>query len=280
MKPQTVLIAVLVSLAGCAHTESNAAPTASTPAFDVARHLQNRPACFLVTNASGKAVVRSDAERCARRFRPYSTFKIPNSLIGLETGVLADADTVIEWDPTKYPAADWWPSAWKGRNDLRSAFAHSVVPYYRALATRVGAAAMNEHLEKFRYGSRAMDGELDSFWLNGGLGISADEQVAFLRDFYHERLGVAPRSTKIVKSIMVLEQTADYTFSGKTGTGDEPDGSALGWLVGYVESGPEVSFYALNVSAASIDDLPRQWRIDTVRAMLGELGLLGAASAP
>jgi beta-lactamase class D len=146
------------------------------------------------------------------------------------------------------------------------------------MATRIGASAMETYLKKLRYGSQAMGGAVDSFWLDGGLGISADEQVAFLRDFYHERLGVAQRSTTIVKSILVLERTANYTLSGKTGTGEDPDGTMLGWLVGYVERGHDVHFYALNVSAASMDDLPRKWRVDTVRAMLDELGLLRGAS--
>lgn len=60
-------------------------------------------ASFVVVDNKGKDLVRYNARRAKRRFVPASTFKIPNALIALETGVAPDADFVIPWDPSSSP---------------------------------------------------------------------------------------------------------------------------------------------------------------------------------
>lgn len=249
------------------------APPAEAP-FDLTAHVGDKPACLLVTESSGEVVERTEGERCGQRFTPASTFKIPNSIIGLETKVVADADSVIAWDREKYPKQAWWPKTWTDRkHDLRSAFRHSFVPFYRSLATKVGREPMQQHVDRFRYGNRELGEQLDAFWLDGALTISADEQVAFLRSFHAEELGVSPRTTEIVKDILVHTRRDDRTLSAKTGTGKIADGTAIGWLVGYVERGEDVHFFAFNVSGPTFDDIPRTWRQETVERMLAELGL-------
>lgn len=255
--------------------EAGAPPVAtSAPPVDVLAHTEGRPACMLVTSAAGTILLRSDAERCAQRLRPYSTFKIPNSLIALETGVVDDASSVIPWNQSAYPKESWWPEVWTSReHDLRSAFRHSFVPYYREVAKRIGAERMDRHVRQFRYGNQSIEGSIDSFWLNGAIAISADEQVRFLRDLVHERLGVSPRTTKIVKEIMVREHRGAHILSAKTGTGDAPDGGALGWLVGFVEHGSDVHFFAFHVVGPTYDAIGSAWRVEKVTTMLTLLGI-------
>jgi beta-lactamase class D len=220
-------------------------------------------------------VAREGGARCARRFSPCSTFKIPNTLIGLETGVLTGPDTVIPWDRERYPQEAWWPPEWTDRvHDLRSAFAHSFVPYYRALAQRVGRAAMALHLKAFSYGDQAIGEHLDAFWLDGVLRISADGQVHFLRALHLGRLGVSNRSRAVLREIMVHEIREDHVLRAKTGTcGGKGGRAVLGWLVGTVEIGDRVHFYAFNVDGASTSDIGRTWRFEVLRALLAELKL-------
>ena len=40
----------------------------------------------------------SDPERCERGYSPASTFKIANTIIALETGVVSDAESILPWD--------------------------------------------------------------------------------------------------------------------------------------------------------------------------------------
>ncbi len=66
-------------------------------------------------------------------FTPASTFKICNSLIGLETGVIKDAGYVLPWDSVKR-----WIPAWNQDQNLEAAYKNSTVWYYQELARRVG----------------------------------------------------------------------------------------------------------------------------------------------
>jgi beta-lactamase class D len=273
-----VAFLILLSIPGCTPSPTAGSQITSPAApivLDIGAFTRGLPACLLVTNATGRIVTRAGAERCAQRFSPCSTFKIPNTLIGLETGALADATTVIPWDRVRYPQQAWWPPAWTDRvHDLRSAFANSFVPYYRALAVRIGREAMERYLKRFGYGNMAIGAGLDSFWLDGTLQISAEEQVRFLRDFHFGRLGISARSTAIVREILVHERSGEYVLRAKTGTGGGEAGKpAIGWIVGTVERGTDVHFYAFNVSAPTTAAIERQWRFGVLRDMLSKLGL-------
>jgi beta-lactamase class D len=217
--------------------------------------------------------VRFNPERCARRYSPCSTFKIPNTLIGLETGVITGADFRMAWDAQRDPRGSMWPESWAADQDLASAMRNSVVWFYQEIARRIGADAYPRYLARFDYGNQDISGGVDRFWLATSLAISADEQVRFLERFFRGELGVSATATDIVKSIIVLEEGEGYRLSGKTGGGPLPDGRFLGWLVGYVERGPEVFFYALNVDGPTFPDIAGRPRA-LVRAALVELGLL------
>jgi len=243
--------------------------------LDLPAFTGGRAACLVVTDAAGYLVAREGGARCARRYSPCSTFKIPNTLIGLETGVLTGPETVIPWDRERYPQEAWWPPEWTDRvHDLRSAFAHSFVPYYRALAARIGRAVMARHLKAFAYGDQVIGEHLDAFWLDGALRISADEQVRFLRALHLGRLGVSARSRAVLREIMIHETREGHVLRAKTGTCGGQEGSvALGWIVGSVERGDRVYIYALNVDGATTADIGRAWRFDVLRALLSELKL-------
>jgi beta-lactamase class D len=216
-------------------------------------------------------------QRCRERFSPKSTFKIPNSLIGLETGVIRDAEFVIQWNREKYPPQPNWNEEpfvnWGKDQTLRSALKYSVVWYYRELALRVGGRQMKKYVRAFNYGNEDVSGRVDNFWLNNVLKISADEQVEFLKAFYTGRLPVSKRSTEIVKDILVLEKTPTYQLSTKTGGGPIDEGIYIGWFVGYLESNGNVYFFAINIEGASFVEI-RDKRIHLTKQILKALGYL------
>lgn len=220
--------------------------------------------------------LRYNEARCRERFSPFSTFKIPNSLIGLDTGVIADAEFVIRWDEKKYPAhsRDTLPfSAWWQDQTLRTAFKRSVVWYYRELALKVGEQRMREYVRKLRYGNEDASGPVNNFWLNSSLKVSADEQVDFLRRFYKEELPVSKRSIKLTKEIMTLEETPDYKLSGKTGGGPLGEGRFLGWFVGYVETSDNTYFFAAEIEGPTYLSI-RDERIALTKRVLAGLGYI------
>lgn len=250
----------------------------AAPAQDLSGFFKGVNGAFVVYDMKNDRYVRYNPRRCRVRYSPKSTFKIPNSLIGLETGVIRDAEFVIQWNREKYPPQANWDQEpfvhWGKDHTLRSAIKYSVLWYYRELALSVGSSRMKRYVERFDYGNKAVSGRVDNFWLNNDvLRISADEQVEFLKAFYQGRLPVSKRSTEIVKDILVLERGASYTLSAKTGGGPIREGVYIGWFVGYLESGGNVYFFATNIEGASFAEI-RNKRIELTKQILASLGYL------
>lgn len=232
-------------------------------------------ACMVVLEQKEENYIIMNEARAAIRFSPFSTHKIPHSLIALETGVIPDVETALTWDAEKYPEEDWWPETWKGEHNLRSAIKVSLVPAYRQIASEVGSSTMKYYLTSFDYGNADVSSGVDSYWLNGSLKISAMEQVNFLQKFYDGKLKLKDKTTRSVMNILVQEETDHYRLSYKTGTGtiDPETGRALAWLVGYIEKEGQVYFFAFNMEAENFTEAV-ELRMKTARTILTELGLL------
>lgn len=267
--------------AGAASTQPADAQTqnahAREAAPDLAVYFKPFPdGAFVLYDLKRGRYVRHDEARCRERFSPFSTFKIANSLIGLDSGVISDADFLIKWDEKKYPAhdRDTLPfSAWWQDQTLRTAFKRSVVWYYRELALKVGEKRMKEYVNRLDYGNEDASGPLNGFWLNSSLKISADEQVDFLRRLHSEELPVSKRSMAIVKEIMTLEETPDYKLSGKTGGGPLGENRYLGWFVGYVETRDNTYFFATEIEGPTYISI-RDERIALTKRLLAGLGYI------
>lgn len=288
MRMRTTFLTALLLLAalGCAirtgagpvvvEGQTRTAAPAATQT-DLASHFKPFPAgAFVLYDLKRDRYVRYDEARCRERFSPFSTFKIPNSLIGLDTGVIADAEHVVKWDAQKYPAhsQDTLPfSTWWQEQTLRTAFKRSVVWYYRELALSVGERRMREYVQRLHYGNEDASGPLNGFWLGSSLKVSADEQVEFLKRLYKEELPVAKRSTRIVKEIMTLEETPDYKLSGKTGGGPLGEARFLGWFVGYLETKDNTYFFATEIEGPTYLSI-RDERIALTKRILADLGHL------
>ncbi|HUF18784.1 MAG TPA: penicillin-binding transpeptidase domain-containing protein [Thermoanaerobaculia bacterium] len=281
-RPFALLLAPL-SLLGCTTpgatqlnrpSSADSAPVARIDR-DFASHFGDTEGAFVLLDPQNSRLIRHNPERARTRFIPASTFKIPNTLIALETGVASGPEFLLEWDSEVAPRQPWWPASWAKGHTLRTALANSAVWYYQELARRIGPERMASYLEEFAYGNQDLSGGIDQFWLQGGLRISPEEQVDFLRRFYFQELGVSERSTQLVKEIIVLEETPQYRLSGKTGWAalGEYSGREIGWLVGYLERGDEVYFFATNINIRTNADAAERLRI--TRSILGALGLLG-----
>ena len=195
--------------------------------------------------------------RAKQRFSPFSTFKVANSLIGLDTQIIADAKQPLTFDKEKYPVQKWWPSVWKlAEYNLNSALKFSMVAIYRQLATDIGQQKMQSYVDNFTYGNQDISSGLDNFWLGGSMKISAIEQVQFLQRMHQHQLAVKPQSIEILTEVMLVDSTADYKLYAKTGAGkvlttDKSSKAMLGWYIGFVENSAGVHYFAFNFTRAS-----------------------------
>jgi beta-lactamase class A len=225
------------------------------------------PAFVLLTG--DKLGVENEA-RAGARFTPCSTFKIPNSLVALQTGVASDTEFPLSYTPQRDGEQH---GAWSRDHTLRTALRNSTVWYYREIARRIGPERMSEWVGRFQYGNTKTTPDIDRFWLGQDLRISAKEQVDFLRRMHENRLGVSPAATAAVHDILLLEAGPGYRWYGKTGTCRAPDHGWVGWHVGYVERGGDVSYYALNLGGTSFAEVASK-RTSLVREKLSAAGLI------
>jgi len=189
-------------------------------------------------------IIASDSNRSGQAFLPASTFKIPNSLIALETGVVGDPDKdVFKWDGVKRSI-----EAWNQDHTLRSAIAASAVPVYQEIARRIGAERMQKYVDLLEYGNRNIGGGIDQFWLTGDLRIDPIQQIDFVDRLRRGVLPVSKRSQDLVRDILPVTKAGDATIRAKTGLlGAELGKPSLGWVVGWAEKGSAQTVFALNI---------------------------------
>lgn len=223
---------------------------------------------FILYDLKNDSTICYNHGRTTSAFIPASTFKIPNTLIALETGVVTDEDYVIKWDSTRHDI-----ESWNRDHTLRSAFSNSVVWYYQEVARRIGPMRMQHFLDTLQYGNRNISGGIDLFWLQGGLRISQVQQIDFLKRLYTYQLPVSRRSIDILKKIMILEKTDAYTLSAKTGYAVRTT-DHIGWLVGFLERGGNVYFFATNIEQTNAGDLFGKARLDITRKIFRHLRLM------
>jgi len=203
---------------------------------------------FVLFNQSEAKFTFYNESQFKQPFTPASTFKICNSLIGLETGVIKDENFIIPWDSVQRRIP-----AWNQDQDLKSAFKNSTVWYYQELARRVGGERMKHWLDKANYGNADTSGGIDKFWLSGGLRITPEQQIDFLRRLHDNKLPFSQRSMDIVKNVMIAKDTLGYIVRAKTGWGDQ-DNLNIGWYVGYVETKDNLYYFANCIQTASNDN--------------------------
>lgn len=213
-------------------------------------------------------------KRANTQLTPFSTFKVPNTLILLETGIVKDRTQRFAVDLTRYKKQKWWPQSWTDKPlVIRDAFQYSALPLYQQLSSQAGRAVYQKYLSEFGYGNQDSSSNIDDFWLNRSLKISAIEQVDFLQKLYQRQFSLSQRTYNEFEKIMLVETTDDYQLYAKTGGGQVAKNDALGWYVGIVKRKDSVHYFAANVNDPNFRFAMKK-RIQVARAELKKAGLL------
>ena len=230
--------------------------------------------CFaLMDNASGKFTVHNLGRYRDSSYLPASTFKILNSLIGLQTGKISSDSMVIKWDGVERRVADW-------NKDLNmyEAFRVSSVYYYQEVARRIGKDTMQIWLDSLKYGAKTDTGKvvitsaIDSFWLDNSLKITPDQQLGLVKRLYFDQLPFFKSYQEMVKRAMLFENNSNYRLGYKTGWGFKENGNAIGWVVGWVEENNHPYFFVLNIESPDKDFDMSTIRMKMLKDILKQLG--------
>lgn len=226
--------------------------------------------CFaLMDNGTGRFIVYNLSRYRDSSYLPASTFKIINSLIGLQTGKISSDSMVIKWDGVKRKVEEW-------NQDLTmyKAFRVSAVPYYQEVARRIGKDTMQFWLDSLKYGTRKIKTAIDTFWLDNSLKITPDEELGLVKRLYFDQLPFFKSYQEMVKHAMLFENEPNYRLGYKTGWGFTENDHALGWVTGWVEENNHAYFFVLNIASPDHDFDMGTVRIKMLKDILKQLGFL------
>ncbi len=180
---------------------------------------------------------------------PASTFKIANSLIAFDTGVVNSPEMIFRWDGKSRAMASW-------NKDLTftEAFAASAVPVFQTIARDIGRKRMEAAIDKIDYGNENISGGIDTFWLSGALRISAHQQIDFIERLYAKTLPLSSESQTFIRKVMPSVETDCFRIQAKTGWGIRVE-PHVGWWVGWAEAQNDTLLFALNIDVVDRTDL-------------------------
>lgn len=225
----------------------NAVDNAPTEiAADYADAFDNLNGCAVFYSSADEVYTIYNEEMGDMEVSPDSTFKIISTLMGLDAGIIEDEDSHMEYSGEIYPVSDW-----NGDLTLEEAFQSSCVWYFRQIIDKAGADEVQAALKKLHYGNcdiSEWEGcginpmpELNGFWLESSLKISPRQQVVVLADIFEGRTSYTETDIRILKDIMLTEETDTCSIYGKTGSG----GNGKAWFVGFAERETERTYFAV-----------------------------------
>ncbi|WP_299649338.1 penicillin-binding transpeptidase domain-containing protein [uncultured Tateyamaria sp.] len=273
-----VRLSVCLALLGGSVVSASAETVLSRDQFS--DQMGDRQSSFLARDLMTGTVCRLEGSDLETRHAPWSTFKIPNTLIALETGAAAGIDHWRDWDPAQRPALQYWPEAWRQGQTLKTAFQRSAVWYFQDIAFDIGSPSYRTALEDWRYGNAVVPDGSDAFWLGGPLKLSVDEQVGFLTRMVQGDLGVQSAHLADLMNAAHAGPLGSATLYGKTGSGPvrsgQFSGKFEGWYVGWLTRGDDVFVvFAHHVTGPYFDAI-RTYRRDFAETLLTACGLTGA----
>lgn len=198
----------------------------------------------LIYDEKNNQYYSNDYNLAKEKYCPASTFKIANTLVGLETGTI-NADHTFKWDGKERDIVNWNQDL-----SLRDAFQYSCVPCYQSLAREIGLKKMKSTLDSIGYpGMDVRADNLDQFWLTSDSKISPLEQVDFLKRLNTKSFNLQATTLSEFKKIAIVEDGEKGKLYAKTGLsmldGKHMDG---GWYVGWIQKEKNRIYFATHLT--------------------------------
>lgn len=220
---------------------------------------------FVIITRSTGAMICFNPQGCLEKLPPFSTFKIWNTLFGIETGLITSVDDPFyTWDGETRFIPEW-------NKDLtfREAFRVSCVPAFRELARKIGEEKMQLWIEKIHYGDCDISLGIDCFWLpkagEKSILISPLEQAELILSLVSKKLPISPKSLEMLEEVMQINDEEYASLYGKTGSGmDENEKFNLGWFVGYLKRNREIHAFASVVKGPGLTGKDARTVVETI----------------
>lgn len=220
--------------------------------IDLTNDFKNINGCAVIFTPHDNQYLFYNEDMCKQRVSPYSTFKIISTLIGLRNGVIDDETSVMNYNGTKYPVADW-----NSNLSLQEAFQSSCIWYFRQIIDSVGEDEVKNELNHLIYGNCDISEwngssinsikELNGFWLDSSLKISPLEQIQVLSRIFEGQSIYDAEDVDVLQNIMLVENIGAKKIYGKTGS--STNGEA--WFIGFSEENSQKVYFVIYLSDGS-----------------------------
>lgn len=205
-------------------------------------------------NLQNKSWLHSDKDYANKGTLPASTFKIINTIIALEEGIINNQQDIFKWDgkPKLFKSIEI-PN-WNKDNNLEMAFKNSTIWYYEEIARQINKRKYCQYLKKAKYSNRKIkNSKGNDFWNYGTLKVSPIEQIELLIKLFHNQLPFNIKFQALTKELMIEEEHSEYTIRSKTGWSyDKVD---IGWYIGFIEIKNNVIFFATRIEKSLDEEL-------------------------
>ncbi len=201
----------------------------------------------LLYDLAGDKWISTDENLANYGTLPASTFKIINSLIGLDSGTVKKSEVFI-WDKVdrEFPQ-------WNKDTSFEEAFKNSTVWVYEAIRNRLDDNVYRRYLSWAGYGNGKIYNSKDgNFWVYGDFEVTPKEQISMLVNLYNNSLPFSKDSMNHVKQMMKYEDDSLGELFSKTGW-TRKDGKHIGWWVGYILRGQNPIFFATRITRDESD---------------------------
>lgn len=190
-----------------------------------------------------------------------TSFKILNTLIGVQAGKIINENMIIKNDSTV------------NKNlTLKEAFNKSSDSFFQSIARQIGKDTMKFWVDSISYGNKNISGPVDSFWLNNNLKISPDEQLGLMSKIYFEQLPFQKYAQQMVEGLMLQEDNTLYKLSYATGGGIDEKNNRFGWTLGWVEENRHVYFFVTFVKSPDKNLDLKSIGVNITKSILKEMG--------
>lgn len=176
-------------------------------------------------------------------YAPLNTFFALPVLIGFDKGQLnADTNTWVSLDSSDY---------------------------YQQLVQQIGRNEILQEIDSIHYGKGIVSANMDRFWRDESLLITADEQLGFIKQLYFKGLPFQKRSQELFSKMILKEANSNYKLSYLVATDNALGNQA--WVVGYIEENLHPYFFVLHTSATDGNDLKNR-NINLLKSILMKEG--------
>lgn len=200
----------------------------------------------LMENGSGQFTITNLTLYKDSSYAPLNTFFAVPALLGLDKGYI------------KHDTSNW--------------VSLDSVNYYNAIIEKLGRATILKTIDSLHYGKGIVSNDLNSFWKDGSLRITADEQLGFIKKLYFGQLSFQKRAQDIFKKMILKEDNANYQLSYMLGS-DKTNTPSF-WLVGYVEENKHPYFFVMHLEAKNNNQFDDVNAVSLLKTILLQQGFL------